>query len=68
MKMILSTTLISVILLIISPFPEESNGSTIWNQWRGSNRDGTITGGNDWPKDLKENHLRLKWRMKLGSS
>ncbi len=38
-----------------------------WNQWRGPNRDG-IVAGKPWPAELKEEHLKLKWRVELGSS
>ena len=38
-----------------------------WTQWRGANRDG-IVGGKEWPTTLKESNLKLKWRVKLGSS
>ncbi|MDP6904155.1 MAG: PQQ-like beta-propeller repeat protein [Verrucomicrobiota bacterium] len=38
-----------------------------WTQWRGPNRDGVVV-GEKWPTDLKEQNLKLNWRVKLGSS
>ena len=38
-----------------------------WSQWRGANRDGTVA-GKLWPADLKNQHLKLKWRVELGAS
>ncbi len=41
--------------------------SADWTQWRGPSRDG-IVAGKEWPSTLKKENLRLKWRVKLGSS
>ena len=41
--------------------------SADWTQWRGPNRDGTVA-GKEWPATLKKENLKLKWRVKLGSS
>ena len=38
-----------------------------WSQWRGPNRDGAVA-GKLWPADLKNQHLKLKWRVELGAS
>ena len=38
-----------------------------WPQWRGGGRDGRIADA-DWPDRLGPEHLKLKWRVKLGRS
>jgi outer membrane protein assembly factor BamB len=38
-----------------------------WSQWRGPNRDGTVSGP-AWPARLDTNHLRRAWRVELGPS
>jgi len=35
-----------------------------WTQWRGPNRDGTVTDPAGWPDDL--DHLERLWRVELG--
>jgi len=54
-------------LLIASTTRGANPDTDAWNQWRGPNRDG-IVAGKPWPADLKEEHLKLKWRVELGSS
>jgi len=39
-----------------------------WPQWRGPGRDGIVATEPQWPSDLKESTLRLKWRVELGPS
>jgi len=39
-----------------------------WPQWRGPGRDGIVATEPQWPSDLKEGTLRLKWRVELGPS
>ena len=39
-----------------------------WNQWRGPNRNGQISGATTWPKSLDADRLREEWRIPLGSS
>ena len=48
-------------------FSAEKDIKDDWNQWRGPNRDGVVT-GKPWPQDLKPNHLSPAWRVELGAS
>ena len=36
-----------------------------WNQWRGPTRDGMITLDSLWPKNIREDKLRLKWKKSI---
>lgn len=38
-----------------------------WDQWRGPNRDGRIS-GTKWPSGLEESRLKRRWRLPLGPS
>ena len=38
-----------------------------WDQWRGPNRDGRISGAK-WPSGLEESRLKRRWRLPLGPS
>ncbi|MEZ5941834.1 MAG: PQQ-binding-like beta-propeller repeat protein [Planctomycetaceae bacterium] len=38
-----------------------------WNQWRGPNRDGIVS-GNDWPSTLSGETLKQRWRVELPPS
>ena len=38
-----------------------------WNQWRGPNRDGQVSGP-AWPERLTDNYLEQRWRVTLGPS
>lgn len=53
-----------------SAFPPQPTGAPQeeqnWNQWRGPNRDGTISG--EWPSDLGETTLTQIWSVPLGPS
>lgn len=40
---------------------------SIWSQWRGSRRDGTVTGP-AWPETLGTNQLQRAWSHELGPS
>lgn len=42
--------------------------SSQWPQWRGPNRDGIVADSPQWPSDLTEGTLTLKWRVELGPS
>jgi len=54
-------------VLEASSAPGAKPDTDTWNQWRGPNRDGIVT-GKPWPADLKDEHFKLKWRVELGSS
>jgi len=41
--------------------------ATVWPQWRGPDRDGTIQ-AESWPDSLDEEHLKTVWSVKLGPS
>ncbi len=53
--------------LIVLTFTVFSLSAKDWNQWRGPNRDGVVE-GKKWPATLNESNLKLRWRLKLGSS
>ena len=38
-----------------------------WPQWRGPQRDGSVSGG-PWPESLQETHLVRQWRQELPPS
>ena len=56
--------IVHLIVLTITVF---SLSAKDWNQWRGPNRDGVVE-GKKWPATLNESNLKLRWRLKLGSS
>lgn len=45
----------------------DSDRTAVWPQWRGPQRDAIIDGG-VWPAALRDDHLRLSWRVELGPS
>jgi outer membrane protein assembly factor BamB len=47
-----------------TPASQEADG---WPQWRGPSRDGLV-GGPAWPGTLKDDALKLLWRVPLGPS
>lgn len=47
--------------------PLRAQESDAWNQWRGPNRDGSVSGA-DWPDSLSEEVLRKQWRVELPPS
>ncbi len=61
------TKLISVVIIALMAGSVSTIRADDWNQWRGPNRNG-IVNGKPWPVNLKEKHLKLKWRVELGSS
>ena len=62
-----STQILFCFILIASTTRGAKPYTDAWNQWRGPNRDGVVE-GKPWPTNLKEEHLKLKWRVELGSS
>lgn len=48
--------------------PGDVNESSDWNQWRGPNRNGQISGTLGWPSSLDDTRLKREWRISLGSS
>ena len=48
--------------------PGDVNESADWNQWRGPNRNGQISGTLGWPSSLDDTRLKREWRISLGSS
>jgi outer membrane protein assembly factor BamB len=45
--------------------PSESANSSVWSQWRGPHRNGTVDGA-PWPSKLDAAHLQPMWRQKIG--
>lgn len=65
---ILSIRCVLICLAVLSPnWPVMGQDRPIWNQWRGPNRDGLVS-GNDWPDSLDENTLTRIWRVELPPS
>jgi outer membrane protein assembly factor BamB len=45
----------------------KAQDATVWNQWRGPNRDGLVP-GKDWPDSLSDKVLTQAWRVELPPS
>lgn len=45
-----------------------SDRESSWVQWRGNNRDGSVSPAGAWPGSLDEKTLRQVWRIPLGPS
>jgi outer membrane protein assembly factor BamB len=59
----------TLLLLLVFSHAErlKAQDSTVWNQWRGPNRDGLVP-GDDWPDSLSEKVLTQSWRVELPPS
>lgn len=56
-----------VMLAVLLSYQGLQAEDAIWSQWRGPNRDGTLTGA-PWPETLDESKLKLRWQTKLDPS
>ena len=45
--------------------PSESMNSSVWSQWRGPHRNGTVD-GTPWPNKLDAAYLQPMWRQEIG--
>jgi outer membrane protein assembly factor BamB len=48
------------------PAQAQEKVAPLWDQWRGPNRNGVVTGP-AWPGSLQEDHLVVTWRAPLGA-
>jgi outer membrane protein assembly factor BamB len=63
----MSRTFYALALLISAAHTSAASAETSasWPQWRGPTRDGQVVGP-AWPGALKDDHLKLLWRVDLG--
>ena len=64
MKVALASILLGVSGLALG-LPSESTNSSVWPQWRGPHRNGTVDGA-PWPSKLDSTHLLPMWRQEIG--
>ena len=57
---------LAVLVVISCPLAVMAENPADWTQWRGPNRDGTISA--TWPKSLDEESLTKEWSVELGPS
>ena len=57
-----------VLIALTVTFSASPTQSADWNQWRGPNRNGQISGAITWPTSLDSDRLEQEWRIPLGSS
>jgi outer membrane protein assembly factor BamB len=66
-------TYTAILLTLLASFPlfsqenRQGEPATTWNQWRGPNRNGVVS-GDDWPNSLNEKALTRQWRVELAPS
>ncbi|MFN3150836.1 PQQ-binding-like beta-propeller repeat protein [Bremerella sp.] len=64
---LLNVSRILLIVLVCQASLFAQAESTVWNQWRGPQRDGTVQGPT-WPATLGEKELQQVWRVELPPS
>ena len=66
-RLTMSVILVGVLLICGNGELLWAGDGEIWPQWRGPNRDGSVSSGS-WPDDFRGSRLTQRWRVKLPPS